>query len=82
MDKKINALAFGYASAIVSAIIMLILGILGNFGVYDRAAMAMMEYHYFFSLSPLGIISGIIEAAIIGFIFGYLFAWFYNKLAK
>jgi hypothetical protein len=82
MDQKLNSLALGYAAAIVSAICMLLLGILANLGIYTSAAEMMQKWHIFFSLSPGGIISGMIEAAIISFIFIYLFGWCYNRLAK
>jgi hypothetical protein len=80
MAEKLNALALGYATAIISALCMLLLGILGNIGVYTGAAGMMMQWHMFFSLSIVGIITGMIEAAIIGFVFGYAFGWLYNKL--
>ncbi len=76
---KLDAKALGYAAAILSAICMLLLGILGNLGIYTSAVEMMQKWHLFFSLSIVGIIAGIIEAAIAGFIFGYLFAWLYNK---
>jgi hypothetical protein len=61
---------------------MLLLGILANLGIYVSAARQMMKWHMFFSLSPLGIITGMIEAAVLSFVFAYAFAWVYNKLAK
>jgi len=80
MNNKLNALTFGYAGAIISAICMLILGILGNIGVYMGAVEAMAQWHQFFSLSIGGIVGGIIEAAISGFIGFYVFALIYNAL--
>lgn len=77
----LNKLAFGYAGAIISALIMLILGILGNLGFYMSAVTQMSEWHMFFSLSIGGIIAGMIEAVIISFIFCYAFAVVYNKFA-
>lgn len=79
MDQKLNAIASGSAGAIVSAIAMLTLGFLANIGLYIGAASMMSQWHMFFDLSIFGIITGVIEAAIIGFIFVYLFALFYNK---
>jgi len=78
---ELNAKAFGYATGILSGICMLVLGILGNLGIYVGAAGMMQEMHMFFSLSISGIIAGIIEGAIWGFIGGYLFALIYNKFA-
>lgn len=77
---KLNAMAFGYAAAIVSAVIMGMLGIFGRLGIYTNAVEQMQKWHMFFSLSIGGIIAGIIEGAIVSFIFVYAFAWIYNKL--
>lgn len=76
--KTLNPLALGYAGAIISAIGMLLLGILGNLGIYTGAAQMMEEWHMFFSLSIGGIIGGMVEAAIISFIALYVFALLYN----
>jgi hypothetical protein len=79
---KLNALALGYAGAIVAAVCMLLLGILANLGIYSGGAEQMMKWHMFFSLSVGGIITGMIEAAVISFVFMYLFGWAYNKFVK
>lgn len=76
--KTLHAMYLGYAGAIVSAIIMLILGILGNLGIYTGAVAMMQEWHLFFSLSVMGTIGGMVESAIISFIILYLFAVVYN----
>jgi hypothetical protein len=81
MAGKLNERALGYAAAITSAAIMLLLGILGNIGVYTSAVEAMMQWHMFFSLSIRGVIAGMVEGAVASFIFGYVFAWVYNKFA-
>ncbi|MFH1064183.1 MAG: hypothetical protein V1729_03830 [Candidatus Woesearchaeota archaeon] len=75
----LNALALGYASASISAAGMLLLGILGNMGLYIGAAEMMRQWHMFFSLSIGGIVGGMIEAAVISFVFMYTFGWVYNK---
>ncbi len=80
MDKaKLNPLALGGAAAILAALIMLLLGILGNIGVYTGAVDMMQQWHVFFSLSIGGIIAGMAEAAVISFVFVYLFGFIYNK---
>lgn len=79
---KLNELAVGYAAAIISAAIMLLLGIAGNIGLYSGAVEVMQQAHMFFSLSIVGIITGMIEGAVISFILGYAFAWVYNKFIK
>jgi len=78
---RLNELALGYAAAIISAAAMLVLGIFGNLRIYAGAVEMMMKWHAFFSLSILGIIAGMIEAAVISFLAAYAFGWVYNKLA-
>jgi|ETNmetMinimDraft_2_1059921.scaffolds.fasta_scaffold147592_2 hypothetical protein len=80
MGEELNPKALGYAGAILSAAGMLILGILGNLGIYTSAVEAMQQWHLFFSLSITGIIAGIVEAAVASFVVLYLFGWIYNKL--
>lgn len=79
MAQKLNELSFGYSLAIVSAAIMLLMGIFGNLGIYLGAVEMMQQWHIFFSLSFMGIIGGIIEAAVFSFIFGWLIAYIYNR---
>ncbi len=81
MNERCNEKALGYAGAIVSAIGMLLLGILANLGIYVNAAKMMEQWHMFFSLSFAGILGGMIEAAVISFIALYALAWFYNRLS-
>jgi hypothetical protein len=78
--KILNALALGYAGAIISSASMLLLGILGSFGLYTGAVTMMGEWHMFFSPSIGGIIGGMVEAAIISFVILYTFALVYNWL--
>ena len=82
MQKTLNALALGYAGATISALCMLIFGILGMLGFYTEAISMMQVWHIFFSLSVVGIIAGIIEATIAGFISFYIFGIIYNWFAK
>jgi len=72
----------GCAGGVVSVIIMLLLGILGNIGIYAGAVAMMEEWHLFFSLSVMGIIGGMLEAAVISFVVLYLFAVVYNWLLQ
>ncbi|NQU78300.1 hypothetical protein HQ545_00875 [Candidatus Woesearchaeota archaeon] len=80
--EKCKCLPAGLAAAIVSAALMLLLGIFGKLGIYTGAVDMMKQWHMFFSLSIVGIITGMIEAAIIGFVIVYAFVYVYNKLAK
>lgn len=79
MTEKCNPLALGYSLAILSALLMLILGVLGNLDVALKAVEIMQSFHVFFSLTIGGVIAGIIEAAIFSFVAGYLIAYLYNK---
>jgi len=79
---KLNSLALGYAGAIISAVCMLLLGILVNLGLYESAAMQMSQWHMFFSPSLTGIIAGMIEAAVISFVAFYAFGYVYNYFVK
>jgi hypothetical protein len=69
MNQKLNAFALGAAAAIVAALGMLILGLLGNLGIYSGAVSMMSQWHMFFSLSPFGILTEMAEAAVITFVF-------------
>ncbi len=81
MEKtKPRLLALAGSAAIVAAVGMLLLGILGNIGVYTGAVEMMQQWHIFFSPSIGGIIAGMFEAAIITFVFVYLFGFLYNRL--
>jgi hypothetical protein len=82
MKEELNSFAFGTAAAIVAAIGMLVLSVVGIFGIYTGAVEMMMRWHMFYSLTPIGIITGMVEAAVISFIFFYLFAWIYSKLTN
>ena len=80
-NAKSKPLALSGAAAIVAVIVMLLLGILGNIGVYTGAVEMMQQWHVFFSLSIGGIIAGMLEAGVVTFIFVYLFGLIYNKFA-
>ena len=79
---KLHAISLGYAGAIVSAVLMLVLGVFGNLGIFTSAVEAMKSWHIFFSLSPMGIIGGMIEAAVFSFVLLYLFSLTYNWLLR
>lgn len=82
MTEKLNSFALGISAATVAALCMLLLGILGSFGVYKGAVEMMSQWHMFFSLTPFGILTGIIEAAVTSFVFFYIFGWLYNLFNK
>jgi len=80
--KKLDVLSFSYALAGASAIGMFLLGVAGNLGFYTGGVEMMSRWHIAFSLSAGGILTGMIEAAIISFVFGYIFALLYNYFDK
>ncbi|MFQ6083344.1 MAG: hypothetical protein ACE5WD_08290 [Candidatus Aminicenantia bacterium] len=79
-SEKLNAKALGFSLAIYSALLMVILSILGILDLVDSAVEIMKSFHIGFSLSFVGIIIGIIEAAIFGFVSGVIIAFFYNRI--
>ena len=82
MNGKLNILAFGMAAGIVAAVSMLVLSVAGKTGTYTGAVEMMRQWHMFYSLTSMGIITGMIEAAVISFVFIALFAWVYNLIAN
>lgn len=79
MNGKLKELSFGVAGGTVSALGMLLLGVLGSFGYFGEAAAMMEKMHLFFNLTPAGIILGAVEAFVCSFIFTFIFAWTYNR---
>ena len=82
MNINLNPIALGSASAVIAGFIMLVLGILGNMGLYTEGVEMMQQWHIFFSLSIRGIIAGIIEAIVVTFLVVYVFSWLYNEFCK
>lgn len=74
----LDATALAAAAAVVSAAIMLLLGIFGAIGVYEGAVDMMEQWHLFFSPSVAGTIGGMVEGAIIGYVAVWAVAWLYN----
>jgi len=81
MTNKFNVSALGITASLVAAVSMLILGIFGHLGIYLGAVDMMRQWHMFFSLTPMGILSGMLEAGVISFVFFVLFGWIYNKIS-
>lgn len=78
MPKKLQAKQLAVSFAIWSALLMLVLWLLANIGLYVSAAEQMAKWHVFFSLSFGGLIAGMIEAAIVSYILVFVFVWIYN----
>lgn len=78
---KINPIALGYTIGIVRVIVLATLTILGKMGYALEAISFMQQFHFTYSLAPLGIVSGLAETALWGIIAGYIFGKIYNKLS-
>jgi len=81
MEKtELDPFALGYSAAVLGALIMIVLSIVGLLGSGGEAVRIMQAYHIWYSLSGVGIVLGIIEGAIGSFIGGYVIAYFYNRV--
>lgn len=78
---QLDATAFAAASAVVSAAIMLLLGVAGALGLYEGAVQMMEQWHLFFSPTVVGTVGGMIEGAIVGYVIAWTVAWLYNAFA-
>lgn len=82
MNHKLDTMAFGLSGGMIAAACMLLLGVLGNLGIYEGAVEMMAQWHMFFSLSPAGIVAGMIEAFVISFVILVAGAFVYNRLTE
>lgn len=80
MHQRWNVRSLTFAAAVLSALAMLLLGIAGNIGIYSGAVDMMERWHQFFTLTPLGILAGMIEGAFWGGLFAALIALLYNRM--
>ncbi|MBU2559652.1 hypothetical protein KKA03_02025 [archaeon] len=79
MGEELNPKALALAAAIISALSMLAIGIFGYIGIYSGVVQMMLDMHTFFSISPVGIIGGMIESAVLSLVLGYVFGLVYNR---
>lgn len=80
--KTLNSHALGMSAAVLAGLCMLLLSLLGLAGVYTGAVEIMQQWHMWYSLTPFGIVLGIVEAGVASYVGGWLFGFFYNKFAK
>jgi len=64
MKHELNPKALAISLALISALMMLLLGIAGNIGIYTGAVEMMKQWHIFFDITILGTIAGMIEAEV------------------
>lgn len=70
------------ALSIWSALVMFLIWVLAKMGLYVSAAEAMASWHIFFNLTFMGLIGGMVEAAVISFLGVYSFVFVYNLVAS
>ncbi len=79
---KLDAVRFGLAGGIMSAICISLSSIVGMFGYFNMHNSMLMEMYGMFgySASWLGVLLGAVYGFIDGFVLVFIFAWIYNKL--
>lgn len=82
MPKKLESKQLATTFAVWSALLMLILWVLANMGIYVTAAEMMAQWHVFFNLTFTGLIAGMIEAAIVSYVLVLVFVWVYNWVGE
>ncbi len=85
--KKKNKMSFdvsraSLAAGLTAALFMLVLSLLNAVGVYENAAMQMMEWHMFYATDVTGTITGMIEAFIVTYVMVYVFGHTYHHLGS
>lgn len=80
--RHLDSIALAGAGAVVSAAVMLLLGVFGAIGVYEGAVEMMAQWHLFFEPTVVGTVAGMIEAAVVSFVLVYPFGRLYNVLAR
>lgn len=76
--KKLNARRLSVAAALWAALFMLVIWLLANAGIYTSAADQMAKWHMYFNLTFMGLVGGMVEAAVVSFVLVYVFVWIYN----
>lgn len=82
MPKKLQAKHLAVTFALWSALFMLVLWLLANIGIYVTAAEMMSQWHMFFDLTFTGLITGMIESAIVSYLLVLMFVWTYNLVGE
>lgn len=78
----ISAQPIAVTAAVWSVLVMVVLWILGNVGLYVSAVESMIAWHMFFDLTFVGLMTGAIEAAVISLLAVYSFVWIHNVLTR
>ena len=81
VTKRLNPFALGYAFGIIRVLVVLLVSVLAKFGKATDFLNILQKVHFFYSLTPRGIIAGLAETAIWGLLMGFVLGWVYNKFA-
>jgi hypothetical protein len=81
MSWRLDSYALAYTLAIIGAVWVLIISVLGLGGYSLGMVETMQKHHFMYSLSASGILVGMAEAALYGLVLGFVFGWIYNKFA-
>lgn len=80
---RISSCAMGVAFGTVSALFVLVIGVLAHFMQYGAAWVGMVSSVYLgFAATPLGILIGVAWAFGQGYVFGFVLVYVYNAVVK
>src|SRR5437016_9910116 len=80
---KLSACALATATAVVSGLFVLLLGLLASFTHHGGPWVNMLSSVYVgYSATPKGVFFGVIWALVDGYITGFILAWVYNAVVK
>jgi len=77
---KLDANKLASASALTSALFMVLLSLGNGMGLYSNASTQMQTWHMWYTPSFGGTITGLIEAAVITYVFVWIAATIYNNM--
>lgn len=79
---KLNPFALAYTFSILCPLALLTISLIAKYTGYLLGAINTLQNFYLeYSLSTLGIVTGMIQASVYGIIFGLAFGYLYNKFA-
>ncbi len=80
-NTSLSPKGLGISLALISGICMLLLSLLGLAGYMQEAVNMMQVWHLGYQLTFIGILIGIVEAAVLSYVAGWLTALLHNKFA-
>ncbi len=80
---RLSACALGLAMGVLSAVFVLVIALLAHFMQYGQEWVSLASSLYIgFSVSPVGILIGVLWAFVEGYVLGFLLACLYNFVVK